>query len=82
MILTAAFAAMLINSRFAQKSIFVTIISLAFMVSDIALGIGTLLFNRFQGYVTTDQFAMAQQASLPFNIAMFFFIAGLCLPHW
>jgi len=58
-ILTAAFSAMLINSMFGKKSPFVTTISVAFVISDVAIALGTLLFNKFENYVVTDQWAEA-----------------------
>jgi hypothetical protein len=50
---------MLINSMFGKKSPFVTTISVAFIISDVAIALGTLLFNKFENYVVTDQWAEA-----------------------
>jgi hypothetical protein len=58
-VLTLAFVAMLFNSMYGQKSSFATVISVAFIISNIALAIGTLLFKHFQNFVVMQQWSEA-----------------------
>ena len=44
-VLMVAFSAMLINSLFGKTLQFVTLISVAFIISNTALAVATLLFN-------------------------------------
>lgn len=53
-VLTFAFGAMLINSMYGKKSTFVTLLSLAFIISDIALARSVVLFRDFQSNVITE----------------------------
>lgn len=74
---------MLINSMLYGRTLkFVTILSLCFVISNISIAIGTLIFNVFQEDVIEGKFSFAQQESIPFNIVMCFFVWGLTVPHW
>jgi hypothetical protein len=53
-VLTFAFGAMLVNSMFGKKSNFVTLLSLAFIISDIALARSVVLFRNFQSNVVAE----------------------------
>jgi hypothetical protein len=45
---------MLVNSMFGKKSNFVTLLSLAFIISDIALARSVVLFRNFQSNVVAE----------------------------
>lgn len=81
-VLTIALSALLINSMFGKTLKFVTLISCAFIISNISIAVATLLFTQFQNTVLTENFALAMKQSVPFNIVMCVFVLTLCMPHW
>jgi hypothetical protein len=81
-VLMIAFLALLINSLFGKSLRFVTLISFAFIISNIALAIGTILFNTQNQEVLSQHFDQVLAISLPFNVVMCMFVITLCVPHW
>lgn len=81
-VLTLAFAAMLTNSLYGKKSLFVLLLSLAFIVSDIALALTVPLFRDTQTAVLYKQWQTALTNSVPLNVWAAIFAVFLCLPHW
>lgn len=80
--LTALFTVMLLHSKQGQPSRFVTLLSVCFMIGNIALAIATVLFNKFEGYVLHQQWHEADLWAYPFNVFMAIFVIGTCIPHF
>lgn len=81
-VLTCIFSTMLYHSRQGQPSQFVTVLSICFIVGNLALAIATLLFNKFESYVLHQDWHKADMWAYPFNVFMAIFVIGSCLPHF